>query len=343
MSAKGQELATTPWFITPLLYVLLVLGLTFQSTTSRASFFIPILSIAYWTVSYTTVPDKPLSTYFQAISAWETVFQALDYLVLTDPYAEFRLVGQTESPLQKPFLARLVWGLRLVAAPRGVGWNHEPKKFLPPHPEPQSRFSFIFRRQIPSALISFVIFDAAYLALRSHPGFLPGPSSIADVGPFMRFVNVLIFATSAYYFLDLQYRLFSIAMTASGMYRPDEWPDFLGSWSEAYTVRRFWDRTWYQKMRRWRTVPGDLIAQRWIGLKVGSRGCEYTKLFVGFCMNALMHQIADYALRQRGFWDFTSGGVWCFLWCRWVRLWLRMWLLRWGGDLGYEGQKRGGG
>ncbi|KIK49860.1 hypothetical protein GYMLUDRAFT_579022 [Collybiopsis luxurians FD-317 M1] len=51
MSAKGQELAMTPWFITLLLCILLVLGLTFQSTTSRASFFIPILSIAYWTVS----------------------------------------------------------------------------------------------------------------------------------------------------------------------------------------------------------------------------------------------------------------------------------------------------
>ncbi|KIK54952.1 hypothetical protein GYMLUDRAFT_1021799, partial [Collybiopsis luxurians FD-317 M1] len=94
-------------------------------------------------------------------------------------------------------------------------------------------------------------------------------------------------------------------MTASGMYRLDEWPDFLRSWSESYTVRRFWDRTWYQKMRRWRTVPGDLIARRWMGLKAGSRGCEYAKLSVEFWMNALMHQIADYALRQKGFWDFT--------------------------------------
>ncbi|KIK49838.1 hypothetical protein GYMLUDRAFT_78618 [Collybiopsis luxurians FD-317 M1] len=99
---------------------------------------------------------------------------------------------------------------------------------------------------------------------------------------------------------------------ASGMYRPDKWLDFLGSWSEAYTVRRFWDRTWYQKMRRWRTVPGNLIAQRWMGLRAGSRGCKYVKLFVGFCMNRLMHQIADYALRQRGFGNFTSGASMMF-------------------------------
>ncbi|KIK50681.1 hypothetical protein GYMLUDRAFT_252752 [Collybiopsis luxurians FD-317 M1] len=60
-----------------------------MSTISRASFFIPILYIAYWTVSYTPVLDQPLSTYFQAISTWEIIFQALNYLVLTDPYAEF--------------------------------------------------------------------------------------------------------------------------------------------------------------------------------------------------------------------------------------------------------------
>ncbi|KAJ3713261.1 hypothetical protein DFJ43DRAFT_1044001 [Lentinula guzmanii] len=188
--------------------------------------------------------------YIYATSSFCLFFHALDFLAITDTYAELRLVGQMKSPLSMPFLSRFWWSWKLILTPRGIGWTHEPTNVIPPRPKSQSRISFIIS-QLPSTIILIFVADAANLLLRSHPGFLPGGPSIAEVGPLMRYMNVLLFASSSFYALQLQYKLFSISVTAIGLSHPEHWPDLMGFWSDAYTIRRLWGRTWHQLMRRW--------------------------------------------------------------------------------------------
>ncbi|KIK71659.1 hypothetical protein GYMLUDRAFT_104650, partial [Collybiopsis luxurians FD-317 M1] len=288
---------------------ILVLGLTFRSRSSRTCFFIVLSSLTYYVVVYTN--DGFSFTSFNAGLSVTLVFEALDYLVISDPHAELRLVGQTQSVSTASFRDRLLWSTKLVMTPRGIGWTHEPKNAIPPRPKPQSRLSFIIFYQLPSTIITYILFDAFNLIMRNHPGFQTNGPSIADVGVLMRYLNVGIIALRLYYSFQLINKVISIAMTLVGLYRPEDWPDMMGSWLDAYSVGRFWGRTWHQMFRRLGTSPGNLIAHRWLRLTPRSTASTGVKLFIAFSISGLIHQIGDYSFQKRnhGEGDFwTAGG-----------------------------------
>ncbi|KAJ3982014.1 membrane bound O-acyl transferase family-domain-containing protein [Lentinula detonsa] len=304
---SNMNLRATPPFTVPLLYCLFAFGLSFHSRLVRGSFLLLIFAISYHTVMHTTTGEPPMN-YIYATSSFSLFFNALDFLAITDTYAELRLVGQMKSPLSMPFLSRFWWSWKLILTPRGIGWTHEPTNVIPPRPRSQSRISFIIS-QLPSTIILIFVADAANLLLRSHPGFLPGGPSIAEVGPLMRYMNVLLFASSSFYALQLQYKLFSISVTAIGLSHPEHWPDLMGFWSDAYTIRRLWGRTWHQIMRRWVSAAGNFIAQKSLRLSPGTKLSAYTKLFVAFLISGIIHQFGDYSLQHRNFW---AGGSLAF-------------------------------
>ncbi|KAJ3824874.1 membrane bound O-acyl transferase family-domain-containing protein [Lentinula raphanica] len=293
----------TPPFTLPLLHLLFALGLSFHSRLIRASFFLAILSISYHVVIHTTTSELFLN-YINAVSCFSLVFYALDLLVITDTYQKIRLVDQTHPTSSLPFLSRFIWSSKLVLSPRGIGFAHEPTKVIPARPKPQSRLTFVLS-QLPSTIAVYLVADIANLALRSHPGFLPDGPSIADVGSLMRYINVLLFAVSSYYALQSQYKVCSIVATALGLSRPESWPDIMGKWSDAYTVRRLWGRTWHQLMRRWVSAAGEFIAQTVLGLTPGTNVSAYTKLFVAFLISGTIHQLGDFSLKHQNFW---AGG-----------------------------------
>ncbi|KAJ3866148.1 hypothetical protein EV359DRAFT_79791 [Lentinula novae-zelandiae] len=216
-----QQISPTPSFIIPLSLIIFTLGLTFQSRSIRISYFIALLSTSYLTIFRSSTGIPPLN-YAYATALGCLTFQALDFLVLTNPYSELHIVGDEKNISEKPFSTRFLWAWKLVLSPRGIGWSHEPKDILPPHPKAQSRVSFI-SSQFLSTIPWIFIGDAANLALRSHPGFQLNGPSISNVGPFMRILNVWIFALPGAATLQLQYKMFSIIATAAGFYRPEDW------------------------------------------------------------------------------------------------------------------------
>ncbi|KIK71663.1 hypothetical protein GYMLUDRAFT_147950 [Collybiopsis luxurians FD-317 M1] len=306
VSSRQIELTPTSPFTLPLLYLILVFGLTCRSRSSRRCFFVVIFSLAYYVVVYTNDGYSPMTSGNAGLSV-TIVFEALDYLVISDPHAELRLVGQTQSVSTASFLDRLLWSIKLVLSPRGIGWTHEPKSVIPPHPKPQSRLSFIIFRQLPSTISAYIHFDAYNLIMRNHPGFQTNGPSTADVGVLMRYLNVLILAGRQYYFFQFIYKVLSIAMLLVGLYRPEDWPDLMGDWFDAYTVRRSWSRTWHQMFRRLGTAPGNLIAHRWLRLKPKSHASACIKLFVAFSISGFIHQIGDYAFQKR---NHVEGNLW---------------------------------
>ncbi|KAF5365498.1 hypothetical protein D9757_012974 [Collybiopsis confluens] len=134
---SSSGLVPTPGFAFPVMYPIFIFGLTFTSRITRSVFFVALLSIAIFVVFYSTTGD-PSTNYIYATSLWSLIFQSLDYLVIVDPYTEFSFVDQppSSSPSALPFLSRLKWSAKLVLSPRGIGFKHEPKSVLPPHPSP---------------------------------------------------------------------------------------------------------------------------------------------------------------------------------------------------------------
>ncbi|KAJ3850029.1 membrane bound O-acyl transferase family-domain-containing protein [Lentinula lateritia] len=299
-----QHSGRTPFFVIPLSFFIHALGTTSTSRGVRKSIFLALFGISYLTIFRTSTEDPPVN-YGYATALSSLVFQALDFLILADPSSEFRLIGQkTGISDEDTFLTRHIWAWKLILTPRGIGWAHEPRNVLPPHPKPQPRISFILS-QFLTALPWVVFGDAANLALRSHPGFQPNGPSIANVGPFMRILNVFIFALPSVATLQIQYKMYSIIATSVGLYHPEDWPDLFGKWSDGYTIRQFWGRAWHQTMRRWVSAPGNFIAHRVLNLKKGTKLSAYTKLSIAFLVSGTIHQMGDYSLEHRDFW---AGG-----------------------------------
>ncbi|KAJ3832728.1 membrane bound O-acyl transferase family-domain-containing protein [Lentinula raphanica] len=297
----------TPSFVMPLSFFIHALGVTSRSFNVRRSLFAVILSISYFTIFATSTEDPPLN-YGYATAMGSLAFQALDFLVLNES-SKFVLVAQHEHD-DKSFVPRHLRAWQLILTPRGIGWAHEPKDILPPHPPPQPRHTFVLS-QLCSAAVWLIIGDFVNLASRSHPGFQVDGSSIADVGPFMRILNVFLFAVPSVATLQIQYKMLCILTTTATLYRPQDCPELFGEWKEAYTIRRFWGRTWHQTMRRWVSAPGNFIAHDVLELKKGTKLSAYTKLIIAFLVSGTIHQMGDYALKHQSF--FAGGSLSFFM------------------------------
>jgi hypothetical protein len=93
------------------------------------------------------------------------------------------------------------------------------------------------------ALALFFIADAANTYMFINPAFDPSSTCSSPVtcqGHKLGLLNTLIFAVAPYAVINLGYDVVSLLAVASGVSEPKYWPDFFGSPSEMYTVRRFW-------------------------------------------------------------------------------------------------------
>ena len=106
----------------------------------------------------------------------QNIFSASHYLLLTDVQRELRLVGQRESITSSSFWARVKWGLHLLSSGRGVGWTHEPRSVLPPHPT-LSRVHFVVSRL--AWLIAYLFINDVAIILTKH-----NPLYARDAPPF---------------------------------------------------------------------------------------------------------------------------------------------------------------
>jgi hypothetical protein len=76
-----------------------------------------------------------------------------------------------------------------------------------------------------------------------NPVFSPDTAesfSIASQGFVAYYLNVLVFVSELYSLIVLAYATMSVVSVAVGMSEPRHWPDLIGNWTEAYTLRRFW-------------------------------------------------------------------------------------------------------
>ncbi|KAG7447221.1 uncharacterized protein BT62DRAFT_948166, partial [Guyanagaster necrorhizus] len=274
-----------------LLPQILVISLAIPPTPYRRLLFLPIFVIAYYLVYHTTTGDI-LSDLSIGATVPPLVASALDYILLTEPQMELFQTGQIIPQAAFPDLqSRLKWSLCLLTSQRGIGWAHEaPNLPASPYTAATSRWRFVLDRIVQSA-VWLILWDAAAMYTRYRPSFyISGSEETTFLG---KCAFVWGWGVPAIAALTINHALLSAAMVAIDKWDVQTWRPFYGSWSEAYTVRRFWSRTWHQLLRRNITTPGHRLVSQ-LSLPKDSVLAGYIKLYTAFFVSGWIHHSSDY-------------------------------------------------
>ncbi|OAX40700.1 hypothetical protein K503DRAFT_687010 [Rhizopogon vinicolor AM-OR11-026] len=213
---------------------------------------------------------------------------AIHMTLLVQPLHVFHRQKQTQSAHTLPWFEKFIWASELCASPRGVGWNHEVKN-LPGHLT-NSKKEFVLSRLM-SAAKHYLWFDLAQFYVRHDPGF---QSSAAFVSQTItrRVLGCAVYLVFQYCMGVVVHALIVIMVVSCTSSEPSSWPNAFGKWEDAYTIRRFWGRTWHQFLRRFLTPFGKKMAS-FLGFEPGTNGSSYTQLYTAFFVSAIAHLGGD--------------------------------------------------
>lgn len=276
-------------------YLILIIGLVNHngnpSQRSQWLFFIAIASISIY-MTFFCASSNPTSDYLNICPLTTFFFASSDLLLLRKYNRELQPLGQ--KPLSKmPFKDRLLWAASLSGNRRGIGWTHEPTRYLPPRPS-STPVKFILS-QLMWMVFYFLQFDITNMLVRANPCFATGGPSLTAFGWLWR-STVLLYVSLMYCMLSLLYTACSIVSVAVGMSEPRDWPDLFGSFLEAYTLRNCWGRVWHQMLRKMVTSHADFITKQ-LRLPKSTFTTGF-KLFMAFFVSGLIHYSAEYTFYQ---------------------------------------------
>lgn len=151
-------------------------------------------------------------------------------------------------------------------------------------PQPQAISPVAFAAsQVIGALGRFLILD---FAISYANAFVPSLDN-ASIPLRLAFGCLMMFYVR--WSMDIPCRVLSaIAVLFFGS-SPASWPPLFGSWSEAYTIRRFWSHTWHQGMRLIAEAPVNFVAHSLLGLQKGTYVSQWAKVLGNFMMAFLDH------------------------------------------------------
>ncbi len=89
--------------------------------------------------------------------------------------------------------------------------------------------------------------------------------------------------------MELPYRVASAAGVLIGWGRASEWPPIFNSWSNAWTIRRFWSHSWHQNLRMQTEPPTTWLIDDVMKAKRGSYLSRYGRVCGIFFMAFLIH------------------------------------------------------
>ncbi|EED84098.1 predicted protein [Postia placenta Mad-698-R] len=227
-------------------------------------------------------------------------FTAFHLLWLADPLNDLRHERDHTAPPALPFLRRMYWASCVITGPRGVGWNYQVAN-IPPRPS-EPRWTFV-RHQSLCAFRWYLLVDLAQTYQRSNPSFSHHDAnlfSLSAQGYIQRCINIVARFAPAYGMIAMPYCLLSALSVAMAWSFPRDWPTMYGEWADAYTLRRFWGRTYHQLLRRYTASMGKACC-RLLGLRQGSWASSYTQLYVGFAVSGLMHCGGDFMVSPKLF------------------------------------------
>jgi hypothetical protein len=91
--------------------------------------------------------------------------------------------------------------------------------------------------------------------------------------------------------MAMTYYLSAAIAVGFGLYDPQDWPPFFGSFiSQGYTMRNIWGKCWHQMLRRTFEIANDGILGL-LDVRRGTLASKYLQLYNGFSVSALLHHI----------------------------------------------------
>ncbi|KAI1120231.1 membrane bound O-acyl transferase family-domain-containing protein [Nemania abortiva] len=193
---------------------------------------------------------------------------------------------------------KVTWALSTMINLRGIRWNYEvphlPKRVTVGQRESRLRFLLLQLIDIGWMLLMTDLLSQLGLKL-----FFVNPAtkslylsskflSIRSSDTLWSIVKAFVFGAGPYFFINTQYLFCSILAVALGLGDPEDWPPLFGKLSEAWTVRRFWNRFWHQMIRRPLTSLSE-AASRGLGTIKGSTTDTYLRLWIAFLISGAMH------------------------------------------------------
>ncbi|KAH9848680.1 membrane bound O-acyl transferase family-domain-containing protein [Lenzites betulinus] len=267
-----------------------------------------ICTIVHASMTYTLAGAPPVANYSlgsflgsmllnTTLFAWPLeAAKSIHYLRYPGPLAE------------KPFWIRFWHSLCVIFNPRLIGTNAQVPNVPAPIKGTRTRHILQCLRQFLVALVVIDVFETfmfthehLYDPTRSDAYF---PFGLA--GYLARPACMALWLVWSYETIKVSYALLSAVAVGSHLWGPESWPDLFGTWSEAYTVRRFWGRAWHQMFRRVRTWWGNFIVDT-LRIPRGTFLSSQAQVHVAFALSALMHCIGDLVLGKEHF-----GKSWMF-------------------------------
>ncbi|KAI1176310.1 membrane bound O-acyl transferase family-domain-containing protein [Nemania sp. FL0916] len=193
---------------------------------------------------------------------------------------------------------KVSWALNTMINLRGILWNYEiphlPKRVTAGKRESRSRFLLLQLVDLAWMLLMADLLSQLGLEL-----FFTNPETkstylnskiltLRGSDTLWSIVKTLVFGAGPYFLINVQYVFCSIVTVALGLWDPEDWPPLFGKLSEAWTVRRFWNRFWHQMIRRPLTSLSD-AASRKLGASKGSTTDTYLRLWIAFTISGAMH------------------------------------------------------
>lgn len=212
-----------------------------------------VIICAYLGANPVSSPATSSALYLQGLFLGNLTARIIDRLYLHQPETTFLRKGVDDKPganLQTyPPAKKFLWGLELITAARGVGWNWQVSG-IPPS-RSYTQWSFVWERFYKTAITFFgIAMTAAGSRLILDGDRILGSSHLAILLPILRsslFVRLFITAgwlTVVYGHIVLPENLLAIACVGLGIggrwAHPSYWPPAFGSIEEAYTLRRCW-------------------------------------------------------------------------------------------------------
>ncbi|RPD52490.1 hypothetical protein L227DRAFT_558657 [Lentinus tigrinus ALCF2SS1-6] len=253
----------------------------------------------------TTSTGSVSADYAVGCSGFGTLFfNVLLFVWIVDPMDGFRHVRDPDgTPLAtRSLLARVYNAACIVRNYRLVGWNVQASKVA--HSSKATRSQFLPHR-FRQFLWSFLFVDLVESYVYSHhhlyaaaPG---GPPMWEGLSGFvLRSWVLLVWGMMIYATLKMCYEITSLLAVGLGCSHPQDWPDMFGHFSDAYTVRRLWGRTWHQILGRHFSSWGKLVV-RALGIPRGTWLSSQTQVYTAFFISALYHSFGDVMIDKRHF------------------------------------------
>ncbi|KAJ8069763.1 hypothetical protein OCU04_000182 [Sclerotinia nivalis] len=195
-------------------------------------------------------------------------------------------------------IQKLRWAIMLVFNQRGIRWNFQIKN-VPASPK-ESRGKFLIRQALQFGKCMFIA-DLLF-ELTKHWIFTPSGAALGELDskyltlwdPDLRwsFAKALVFGSTPYFMLSMQYAQFAFLAVLLGLSKPEDWPSPFGRLADVTTVRDFWGVFWHQQLRSMLTMYTDGFAN-YFGIPRGTNISSYTKLYIAFSISGIFHALSQ--------------------------------------------------